>query len=346
MTKYKEWAELDIDSIEPVEVSPFDKKKVKQHVIRQGKRRKSPVWRNAAAAAIVLLGGSVMMGAAFPSVASQIPFMSDVMSYFQDDDKQYAHFDEFSTAIGLADTSNGTTVMIDNAVYDGTSITVSYAIQTDQDVGQGLQGKAPYWFDVKEASGSGGDGVFLRQISDTRYVGVTTFTPHFEKGKDAPETVHVTWEPTAFENESGETVIEGDWSFEFSLGRIDGEMQLVNESTSKEGVTLLLQSVEKTDISTVLQFEQTIDKAVAKKWPDVSPIFEITDDLGNIYESGSGGGGVSYDAGMTYKWTTTIGTIDEKATKLIIQPTTILSLMHGKGHEELLMDPIEVQLNK
>ena len=346
MTKYKEWAELDITSIEPVEVSSLEKKNVKQHVMKQGKRKKSPVWRNAAAAAIILLGGSVTMAVAFPSVASQIPFMSDIMSYFQNENNLYAHFDEFSTDIGLADTSNGTTVMIDNAVYDGTSITVFYAIETQRDIGPRLQGKAPYSFEVKEASALSGSSIALRQISDTRYVGVTTFSPHFEKGGDAPETVHITWDPTAFENESGETLMEGDWSFEFSLSRIHGEMQLVNESTSKEGVTLLLQSIEKTDISTVLQFEQTIDKAVAEKWPDVSPIFEITDDLGNVYESGNGGGGVSFDAGMTFKWTTTIGTIDEKATKLIIQPTTILSLMYGKGHEDLLMDPIEVQLEK
>lgn len=30
--------------------------------------------------------------------------------------------------------------------------------------------------------------------------------------------------------------------------------------------------------------------------------------------------------------------------QLIIQPTRILSLMYGKGHEELPMDPIEVPL--
>ncbi|MGM9950555.1 MAG: DUF5643 domain-containing protein, partial [Lysinibacillus sp.] len=167
-----------------------------------------------------------------------------------------------------------------------------------------------------------------------------------DKKESAPETVHVTWKPTAFENEAGETVIEGDWSFEFSLSRIDGDVQLVNEAVSKEGVTLRLQSIERTDISTVLQFEQTIDEAVAEKWPDVSPVFEITDDLGNAYPRSRGGGGISHDSGITYKWTITTGTIHEDATKLIIQPTTILSLMYGKGHEELPMDPIEVQLGK
>lgn len=75
---------------------------------------------------------------------------------------------------------------------------------------------------------------------------------------------------------------------------------------------MLLQSIEKTDISTILQFEQTIDKTIDEKWPDVSPIFEITDDLGNVYESCRDS--VSYDAGVTYKWTTTIGTIHEGAT--------------------------------
>ena len=345
MTKYKEWVDLDIDSIEPVEITSVDKKKVKQHVMKHSKRRKSPIWRNAAAAVMLLLGGTVTMGVAFPSVASQIPFMSDVISYLQEEDDLYTHFDEFSTDIGLAETSNGTTMMIDHAVYDGTSITISYAIETERDVGSGLEGKVPYGFEVKEGSGYGSNSVGLRQISDTRYVGVTTFSPHFKKGEASPETVHVTWKPTAFENELG-SVIEGDWSFEFSLGRIDGEVQLVNEVVSRNGVTLRLQSVERTDISTVLQFEQTIDEAVAKEWPDVSPVFDITDDLGNVYPRSGAGGGVSQDAGRTYKWTIATGTIHEDATKLIIQPTAILSLMYGKGHEELPMDSIEVQLEK
>ncbi len=346
MTKYKEWVELDIDSIEPVEITSVEKKKVKHHVMKHSKRGKSPIWRNAAAAVMLLLGGTATMGVAFPSVASQIPFMSDVISYFQDEDNLYAHFDEFSTGIGLAKTSNGTTMMIDHAVYDGTSITVSYAVETERDVGSGLKGKVPYGFEVKEGNGYGSSSVGLKQISDTRYVGMTTFSPYFKKGEASPETVHVTWKPIGFENEAGETVIEGDWSFEFTLSRIDGEVQLVNEYVSKDGVTLRLQSVERTDISTVLQFEQTIDDAVAKEWPDVSPVFDITDDLGNVYPRSGAGGGVSHDAGRTYKWTIATGTIHEDATKLIIQPTAILSLMYGRGHEELPMDPIEVQLEK
>lgn len=83
--------------------------------------------------------------------------MSDMMSYLQDENKLYAHFDEFSTDIGLAETSNGKTAMIDNAVYDGTSITVSSAIETVEDAGPGFKVKTAHWFDVKEGGGSGGE---------------------------------------------------------------------------------------------------------------------------------------------------------------------------------------------
>lgn len=70
MTNYKEWAKLDFDSIEPGEVTPFDKKKVKKHMLKRNKRKKLPIWRNTAAAIILLLGKTITMRVAFPSVAS------------------------------------------------------------------------------------------------------------------------------------------------------------------------------------------------------------------------------------------------------------------------------------
>ncbi len=59
---------------------------------------------------------------------------------------------------------------------------------------------------------------------------LTTFIPHFED-EVYPETVQVTWKPGAFYNWETKFEVEGDWSFAFSLERLDGQVQLVNETT-------------------------------------------------------------------------------------------------------------------
>ncbi|WP_445490815.1 DUF5643 domain-containing protein [Niallia sp. 03133] len=69
---------------------------------------------------------------------------------------------------------------------------------------------------------------------------------------------------------------------------------------------------------------------------------EITDDLGNEYHvEGNGGTG---DRLQNFKWSATIGKIDEKATKLYIHPTIIFSLGEGKGHEEHKIETMEINL--
>jgi len=338
----KEWMDLDIDKLELPEVTDIEKARVKRHVLQ--KRKKAPIWRNVAAAAVILVGATVTTGFAFPSVASQIPFMQNVISYFDDEEKRYTNFEAFSTDLGLTQTSNGITVMIDNAVYDGTSITVSYAIETEHPFGDNLAVRGSGWFDVDGATASGGSDK-ITKIGNDRYVGLATFTPHFED-EVYPETVQVTWEPEAFYNWETEFEVKGDWSFAFSLERLEGHVQLVNETIKQDDMTFTLQALEFTDVSSIITYEQVITKELLEKWPSVTPVFHITDNLGNVYLDNLGGGGVSYDSGITFTGSTTFGTIQEGASQLTIKPTIIASLNFGKGHTKIGLDPIVIEINK
>lgn len=338
----KEWMDLDIDSLELLEVTDIEKARVKQHVLKI--RKKAPIWRHIAVAAVIIVGATTATGFAFPTIAAQIPFMQNVISYFEDGEQRYKNFEAFSTNIGLAQTSNGMTVMIDNAVYDGTNITVSYAIETDHDFGEAMQVRAPNWFDVVGAIGGGG-GHNITKISDTRYVGLSEFTPHF-KNDIYPETVKVTWTPQAFYSLSNDLEVEGDWSFAFSLERLEGDILLLNETVQEKDVNFTLQSVEFTDVSTVITYEQFVTDKLIEQWPEVTPVFRVSDDLGHVYMNETGGGGVSTDNGKTFKGTTAFGAIQEGASQLIIQPVEIASLMYGKGHTEIELEPIIIELKK
>ncbi|MCQ6276635.1 DUF4179 domain-containing protein [Bacillus sp. V3B] len=318
--------------------------KIRHKPVHLIKRKKVPKWLINSLAAIVILGLSTTFVAfAFPSIASQIPFMDNVIHFINDKEQHYKNFENFSTDIGLADTSNGVTVMIDNAVYDGTNVTVSFAIETDHNFDEHMRVRAPNWFYVREASGVSGGGIRFTKISENRYVGMYTFTPDF-KDNQHPETIEVTWQPESFYSPSNDLEVKGDWSFAFSLNRLEGDFQLVNQTIQKEGVSFTLQSIEFTDVSTVISYKQVVSDELLKEWESVTPVFRVTDDLGNVYKNGTGGGGKTTDDYKTYKGTSDFGTIKEGASQLIIQPIEIASLNYGKGNIEIELEPIIIDL--
>ncbi|RWZ54662.1 DUF4179 domain-containing protein [Halobacillus fulvus] len=294
----------------------------------------------AAAMMIGLLTTSIAF--TFPAIASQLPFMDDVVRFFSDDGESYEDFETFSTDIGLAQTSNGTTVMIDNAVYDGTNVTISFALETEKELEEDVEIRAQNWFDVVGASGMGGSEK-ITKISDHRYVGLASFTPHFAD-EEYPEAIQVTWKPEVFEGLTQDLSLKGDWSFAFSLERLEGDVDLVNKTVQNEDVSFTLQSVEFTDVSTVINYEQVVSNELLKEWKSVTPVFRVTDDLGRVYMDGTGGGGTSMDQGKTFKGTSDFPTIQEGANKLIIQPIQIASLLEGKGHTKIELDPIVIDL--
>lgn len=340
--KMKEWMELDIDNLETEPVTDLEKQRVKQHVLK--KRKKAPIWKSIAMAAVILVSGTAITTFAFPSVASQIPFMNNVISYFDDNYGQYTNFEAFSDDLGLVDTDNGISILIDHAVYDGTNIIVSYALEMEKSLGESISINSGNWFDVKDATSIGGTGQII-QIDDTHYIGVAEFNPRFENG-NRPETIEVIWEPKAFYNHDTGEEIKGDWSFNFSLNRLEGSVLAVNQTGASSDVSLTVNSIEFTDVSTVLSYKQFASDELLNSWPSVSPRFTVKDDLGNVYIENSSGGGQTSDNFKTFTGTTSFGAIKEGATKLFIEPTAIASLGSGLGHQNITLDTIVVELPK
>src|SRR5690606_25435513 len=131
-------------------------------------RKKPSPLRFIALSLIFMLGLTIVTTFAFPAFAAQIPFMKNVINYFVGDNNTYKDFEVYSTDIGHVQSSNGITVMIDQAVYDGTNITVSYAIETSEDLEADIKAKNP----MHVAGAIGGSGrLKLTKVSETRFVG-------------------------------------------------------------------------------------------------------------------------------------------------------------------------------
>lgn len=338
--QYKDWLDLDIDHINLKPLSAHQKKDIKTYVLTTNQYKKKQFnMRHLATAAV--LGLSVVTASYFalPTVAGQIPFMQNVLTYFEAEELPNTYAD-LATVVNQVQTSNGIDVMIENAVYDGTNVMITYAIQTELELGDNP--RAEGWLDIKESSGIGGTGS-IDKINDTTYVGVEKVTPHFKK--ENPVEIHVEWTPQAFTNNQTSEKIEGDWQFEFKLTQLATNLLTLDESLKQDGIQLKMKSLERSDMAAVLQYEFDVDKSTLHDWPLVSiEINEVKDNLGNIYEV-NGNGGVSNDNGIFNESKATIYSLDERATSLTITPEIYYSKGSGKGLEIVPMRTITIDLN-
>lgn len=339
--QYKKWANLNVEDIEPMDVTDIEKARVKKRIINKKIiKTKQPVWRIVAVALMIFVGSATTVSFAMPSVASQIPLIKNIINYFtSDNDKFYEKYSEYATDIKQVQMSNGITMMIENAVYDGKTITITYALETERDLG--INPRIGQFFKVKGSIATAG-GDSLQQISPTKYVGLARVTPTFKKDL---EKVQVQWSPKSYTNDITDETIKGDWKFNFEIEKIQDEIQLVDQSMTEAGMKLIINEIRKTDVSTIIKMKQITESKLLKIWHLASPTLEIHDDVGNVYYVEDNGGSYS-DNGVTAtaEWSQSIGVIDEKATKLYIEPTIVLSLGDAKGSKKYKMKTIEIPL--
>ena len=90
------------------------------------------------AAASILVGVSVaMLGIGFPTYAGGLPIVGDIFRFLDNGRTGlYENYKEFSTELNMTRESNGVKVTINDAVFDGRTITITYSIESDKDLGE------------------------------------------------------------------------------------------------------------------------------------------------------------------------------------------------------------------
>lgn len=337
--RLKHWIDLDIDQLEPKPLSNQQRKNIKQRVLANDKPKKKKFYVRAIAIAATL-GLSVATAGYFalPTIAEQVPFIQNVLTYFEDDELPNAYAD-FATIVEQVQTSNGVDVMIKDAVYDGTNVMITYAIQTERALGVSPQAEG--WIDIKESEGLSGTGS-IEKINATTFVGVEKVTPNFKK--ESPEEIHVQWIPKTLVNTQTNEQIDGNWKFEFSLPRLSTTFLQLDESLKQDGITLTMKSLEQSEMAAVLEYGFEIEEAVLQDSSFISvEMIGVTDNLGNVYEV-SGNGSISYDNGTMTESRTTIYSLNKEATSLTITPVIYYSKGAEGLHKETPMRPVTIEL--
>lgn len=329
MSDYKKFANLNIDELEPMAVDELEKKRLTKYVL--GQKKKRAVWRKYAIIAAILLGGTIVTPLTFPSFAAQIPFMKNIVEYT---DKYFIHdnYSDLATIVEQVQASDGISIMIENAIFDGTSVTLTYAIESEKNLGElhFINGSAN--IDIQSATGAGG-GMSLERIDANTYVGVMKITPFFEGV--APEEVLVSWHPTDIQAESG-VVYKGDWSFEFKLPKLENDVKKVHVEQEVDGVQVIINSIEQNALSTIVHYTQQLDKNTMEEWPWASiTIKKVRDNLGNVYEA-QGNGGQGNIETATMHWSFSIDQLPPEATTLFITP----EIFYSKGAGDNKVGPV------
>ncbi|MGI2329050.1 DUF4179 domain-containing protein [Planococcus sp. YIM B11945] len=301
MSDLNKFLMADVEEIPEADVSSFEKKVMKKRLL--GKKRKAPWLKKLAAAASILIAASGATAVAFPSLASQIPILQNIVSYFEDDELLFNHFSEVAQPLGLTETASDSTITIEEAVYDGTSVTISFALKTDIDLGN-----LPVASGQLEAEGAGGSGssISMNKANDTTYAGLITMAPDF--GKRPPKTLNVSWEPQVFEDFETGHKLEGDWAFSFKLNAIDSKSVQVDHRVNVGDGSYTVNELLLTKLSTVLSLDkENIDEDhYITEW-------QITDNIGNAHIAQFGTGSESH---MQF----TFEALDPEATAVTITP--------------------------
>lgn len=280
MSDLNKWLTTDIEEIPEADVSDIEKKRMKKRLL--GQHRKTVWLKNLAIAAGIAIAVVTTTATALPSLASQIPILQDIVSYFDDDELLFNHFSEVAQPLGLQEKSERSTLTIEEAVFDGTSVTLAFVLETPTDLGA-----SPNADSLLEASWSRGSGSYtsMSKVNDTTYAGMITMAPNFIW--KTPHTVKLSWEVDSFTDMETGAKVEGDWKFDFKLDALESVQVPISEKVDFVGGSYRLDNLRLTKLSTVV--------TMRKKGIDEDHYmtdWQLKDDLGNVYpmQFGTGSG--------------------------------------------------------
>ncbi|MEA4900912.1 DUF4179 domain-containing protein [Desulfitobacterium sp.] len=339
-----EFAEAEVDELEKSRV----KKRVREGIAETGHPSGPKKWRKskamtAAAAAMIMAVGISGFGLAFPAYAKEVPVIGDIFRFLDDGRTGvYDLYTEKALDINMVKADNGIEVTLNQGIYDGRTLSLTYTIKTAKDFGE-----RPYLdsrIDVDSAQGSAGSE-HLKRVSPGVYVGQSNYT--FFSEEEARDAISFRWGISGMTNiEEGATEENKKTpcklSFSVALNALDfTEVRIDDNQDRARDVAISLNRLSLTPINTLLYYSEIVPNKLTHA---VQMDWEIKDDLGNIYEyEENGGQGKIGDemTGMTeMESIITFKRIDPRAKTLLITPTMKLIPTRGggvtvdeKGHE-------------
>lgn len=268
----KDIIKLEIEEIEPVEISDWEKMNIEKSVLRSTSRKKYSLkkwkWVSMVAMLTFIFTSSVIW---LPAVANRLPIVQQLLK--SNDNPQLQVFSDNATIINQIDESNGTSIELAEAFFDGTIVSVSYEMKHEEPIDE----PPLFWNGDLEVNGNKLD-VLSHQIikkNDATWIGM--FTARISD-KAMDETINLQWRPKDFKGMKNTTLVEGAWNFQLELTPTRAYSRKINKPFGNEQYQLLCNQITEGKYITTLYFEGNLD------WDTEFLMVDIEDNLGNVYE--------------------------------------------------------------
>ncbi|RXZ83809.1 DUF4179 domain-containing protein [Paenibacillaceae bacterium] len=298
---------------EEMKVSELERARVKK-AVKESLHRKKRSWRRGISAAVIVAGlSTAMLGAAFPSYASSIPIIGDIFRFLDLGTGIYQDYKEYSSTIDMSQESNGIKVTINDAIFDGETVSLTYTLESNKDLGDNpfIHG----FLDIKGSEGGAGSDK-ITKVDKNHYVGLITGTGFNHKEKDK---VELNWNLESITIKDSNEKITGNWNFSLALTATESYTQLISRRAEHDGVAVNIDKISVTPMSFIVYYDQVVSEKIRNRWGGVDVSFEIKDDIGNRY-AGKDNGGFGDSEGYKMHGSNTFEKLDQKAKKLIITP--------------------------
>lgn len=315
--------EIDENEFEEMDVSDIEIARVKNRLKSSIKIKKNWKKRAIAVAALVVIS-TTTFGVVFPAYASNIPIVGDIFRALDNGRTGlYDNYKENANELNVTKKSKGINITINDAIFDGRTITLTYTIESNKDLGEEFYLDNNFVIQEAKRSGSTSGAKFVRVHGNT-YVGQENITI-FDFVDNPKESINLEMKIsgiTMFGERNKDVNINGNWDFNISLDAIGGNKEIVNQSVEKYGITATVDEVDITPMSIFITYSQKVSEEALNKWDNIDLEIEVKDDLGNVY-IGRGNGGTG-DINNNTTWSSTFGKLKEGATKLIVTPKVVV----------------------
>lgn len=293
----------------------------------------------AAVTTAMIIGGTLCIGIVNPTYAASLPIVGDIFRFLDNGRTGiYDLYKENAQEINVTKESNGVSITVQDALFDGKTVYITYVVNTDKDLGDMPKIGIGPTFSIKDYEGGMTGSAQSKKIDEHTYVAQESYTiDEFKQSIKCKLKI----KEILIVGSNNQESIKGNWQFEFELGATEGIREEVNESTTEDEFSVTIDYIMRTPMSYIINYTQEVPEAYRTEWDDVGTMLEVKDDLGNSYDGDMNGSRGRTGTGIM-SFTMTFGKIDERASNLIVTPRIFCSTYKGgvaidaKGNETQL----------
>lgn len=289
---YKQLNDIDIDvsKFEEIEVTEFEKAQYKKDLKNKVSKSKSKIWVKYAAAVCLSLGigTASIVGLSYTTFAQDIPIINSIIKIFSDKEKTLADAEEFVEPLNMVVESNGTTITINESLFDSNKFTVGYTIETAKDLGDDIQLKGEFTLKGHDYSLHQGDFHRLEKVGENQYVGLSIATLPINTSL---QEANFEFNIAKISSEDQKETIDGNWNFNLHAKATENTAHNVHGVSLKDDLSIQINQITYTPFSFTINYKEVIkNQELIEKWDLIASDLNVKDNLGNTYSSRVDGG--------------------------------------------------------